>query len=467
MTTNFKTLFLVMIVLLVITSCTKKSVDNDVPTNNEINKSLCFTAEEAGVTIEMTVEGELPSLNIEYSTNGSLWFAFYPDNTVITLDNVGDKVYFRGNNPNGFSRGEYQYIKFVINDRKVAANGNIMSLIDPSLESKTIPSDWCFYRLFRECKGLTKIPKLPATKLKSHCYSFMFYECENIETATELPADTLEEYCYNRMFASCYNLKYVPQLQARHLATGCYCSMFSYSSITTPPNLPATQMAPYCYSSMFAFCGHLKYAPELPAMVLADECYSEMFYLSGLDYAPEILPATTLASGCYFNMFTSTDITESPILPATIMYNSCYSGMFAGSKLKTAPELPAINLANGCYSGMFSCCDSLKEAPKLPATELRPSCYSHMFSSCTSLTVAPELKATQLKDYCYDNMFEGCQNLNVVKVYLDSWNFGSSSYATWNWLRLVSQTGTFICPNSLPQKFDEHHIPVGWNVETF
>ena len=60
---------------------------------------LCFTAEEAGSTVAMKVNGSpTKGQAFETSTDGTNWSVFTPGTTTITLANAGDKVYFRGDN---------------------------------------------------------------------------------------------------------------------------------------------------------------------------------------------------------------------------------------------------------------------------------------------------------------------------------------------------------------------------------
>ena len=49
---------------------------------------------------------------------------------------------------------------------KVRYYGNIMSLIDYKNLPDVIPNDYCFCRLFSDCRTLVSTPELPATKLK-------------------------------------------------------------------------------------------------------------------------------------------------------------------------------------------------------------------------------------------------------------------------------------------------------------
>jgi hypothetical protein len=147
----------------------------------------------------------------------------------------------------------------------------------------------------------------------------------------------------------------------------------------------------------------------------------------------------------------------------------CYFGLFEYcSGLTSAPGLPATNLADGCYRHMFGGCTSLTKAPKLPATNLAPHCYHNMFGGCTSLTNAPELPATNLAKCCYYGMFSDCTSLNYVNVGFTDWYYDkySSTFATDGWLRDVSPTGTFVCPEELDTtQRGNSYIPTGWTID--
>jgi len=87
------------------------------------------------------------------------------------LTNAGDKVYFKGDNPNGVTESSSSCYKFSLSG-SVAASGNIMSLIDNGEGTcTTIPNDYCFCQLFYNNKtSLTSAPELPATTLTRGCY---------------------------------------------------------------------------------------------------------------------------------------------------------------------------------------------------------------------------------------------------------------------------------------------------------
>ena len=264
---------------------------------------LCFTAEEVDSTISMSVNGTpTKGQAFEISIDGETWSAFIPGVTDITLSNVGDKVYFRGDNTT-VNESTSTYYAFVMTG-KISASGNVMSLLDKTCQSKVILNDSCYYNMFHGCTSLTTAPELPATAVSSRCYNRMFSSCTSLTTAPELPATSLASSCYDSMFSGCTSLTTAPELPATALTVSCYDSMFrDCTSLTTAPALPATSLASSCYKRMFHGCASLTTASALPATRLASSCYEEMFRgCTSLTTAPA-LPATSLASSCYKSMF--------------------------------------------------------------------------------------------------------------------------------------------------------------------
>ena len=400
---------------------------------------LCFTAEKEGSEIWFgvvdedgdEVEDKYPDL--QYSIDeGKTWTPLAPKE-IVTLKNVGDKVYFKGNNPDGFSQSGRR-TSFHMSGL-IAASGNVMSLIDGVGETTVIPNNECFTRLFEGCAALTKAPELPATKLTNGCYSGMFLGCENLLEAPELPAMELTESCYLEMFGFC-------------------------NSLTKAPTLPATKLTYLCYGGMFRGCVRLTQVPDLPATELAEWCYSNMFESCKSLVTPPEMPATKLANMCYDEMFMNcTSLKKTPNLPATELAPDCYRDMFVDcTSLTEVSELPATELAFGCYWRMFMGCTSLKDAPALPATELKEHCYQQMFSGCSSLVKAPELPAEELAEECYASMFLGCSSLNYIKVGVMT--LDNDFDATAEWVAGVDGPGVFIFPcGSTYDKHGESEVP--------
>ena len=392
---------------------------------------LCFTAKEGNSEFWYeSGNGNKPDL--WYSINEGQDWSPLDSGQVVLLRNVGDRAFLKGYNPDGFTKEETTFLEsthFGMSGR-IAASGSVMSLIDGTGESLTIPCDYCFSYLFFRCTSLIKAPNLPATTLTNRCYEGMFQDCVELKDTPKLPATSLKEGCYSSMFLSCENLTYVEGLPATTLAPSCYNLMFGgCSSLVDAPELPALKLKKSCYATMFAFCESMTHAPQLPAIELADYCYGGMFSFSGLTEAPA-LPVTELKEGCYFSMF-----------------RKC-------ADLTRAPELPAVELAESCYFSMFSGCGNLVEAPELPAMTLATQCYESMFADCASLVKAPELPASTLAENCYSEMFSGCSNLNYIKVGVLS--LDNDSNATTDWVKGVDSLGIFIFPCG--SKYDKHGV---------
>ena len=257
-----------------------ENIINWIKNAERLKKPLCFTAEEAGSTIKMSKYRSAPTVYLETSPTGEegSWSDFIVGSTTITLENVGDKVYFRAKQDNNVFAINANYNKFVMTG-KIAASGNINTLLkaDGSVLDLT-GRNYCYFYMFRDCSSLTQAPELPATTLANYCYNRMFYGCSSLTQAPELPATTLAIGCYSAMFYGCSSLTQAPKLPATTLADDCYYSMFeSCTSLTQAPELPATTLANGCYASMFNCCSSLTQAPELPATTLADRCYEQMF----------------------------------------------------------------------------------------------------------------------------------------------------------------------------------------------
>ena len=186
---------------------------------------MCFRAEQANSTVRLDKAGKTPTISLECSTDKKHWTEYtWSGNTgaTITLENIGDSVWWRGNN-NNFSINSSVYHVFVMSG-KIKASGNIMSLLDKTCESKELKTK--LTQIFKNCTSLTTAPKLPATTLKTECYQWMFFECSSLTKAPELPATTLQANCYDGMFYGCTSLTEAPVLKATQLVSNCYKEMF-------------------------------------------------------------------------------------------------------------------------------------------------------------------------------------------------------------------------------------------------
>lgn len=350
-----------------------RSVIKKVNDNLEIIETdfagLTFEAKTPYATVSFWSEFE-PEPSLEYSINGTAWDSYGGED--IFLENVGDKVFFRGNNES-FCKGtivgqdfetgapiyEYAGSHFLCsNGGDCYVYGNIMSILDKeNFATATTVSERAFYALFEGNENISNHPEKPLV----------------------LPATTLNISCYEKMFKGC-------------------------TGLTSAPELPATTLADQCYAYMFDGCTGLTAAPELPATTLNGECYYSMF------------------SGC-------TGLTVAPALPAETLAIRCYAYMFKGcTSLTAAPVLPATTLANDCYWFMFENCTGLTAAPELPATTLVGSCYQGMFKNCSNLNYIKCLATNISASYCTQNWVQGVSSTGtfVKDPSMTRWTTGNN-----------------------------------------
>lgn len=313
------------------------------------SKYLTFTS-TGSTTISLTNEGGNAPV-LYYSTDAQNWTQW--DYSGLTFTEAAP-LYLCGDNPEGFGTAYDKYSTFVAEGSSFAVSGDIMSLISMNSDVLTIPSNYCFASLFKNCTGLTAAPSLSATSFvgTSNCYDSMFSGCVGLVSAPELPATELGENCYEEMFRGCTGLTTAPALPATELTSGCYWGMFwDCTALASAPELSAVTMASACYAWMFSDCTSLEEMPDLPATTLASQCYRGMFYgCTGLVSAIPSLPASTLSEWCYAEMFAyCSNLSTAPYLDAPVLAENCYKEMFKGcTSLEYLRCLATNNSATGC-----------------------------------------------------------------------------------------------------------------------
>jgi len=218
--------------------------------------SLCFTANTANSTVQLTNPNGAAEQSLETSTNWISWSSYTIWDT-ITLTNIWDKIYWRNTSTTntGFCQNGKPY-QFVMTG-SISASGDVTSLINKNWTDTL--SYYCFYHLFYECTSLTTAPSLPVTTVWIGCCADMFQWCTALTTCPELKATTLAQECYTSMFYWCTSLTTCPSLPATTLDYYCYNSMFKWcTSLTALPKLPATTLPSYCYQGMFFWCSNIK-----------------------------------------------------------------------------------------------------------------------------------------------------------------------------------------------------------------
>jgi hypothetical protein len=157
-----------------------------------LKEPLCFITEEPNTKMSFNKDDFTDYDNqVVFSYDKQNW-SNYEFGTEITLENIGDKVYFRAaDNVDNWSFEGYQ---FDIKNGKIAASGNLNTLLkaDGSVLNLT-GRDYCYYYMFSHCTSLTQAPELPATELASNCYHYMFVYCDSLTQASfpNLEKDTV------------------------------------------------------------------------------------------------------------------------------------------------------------------------------------------------------------------------------------------------------------------------------------
>ena len=232
---------------------------------NSKTMPLCFTAQQANSTVILNGDWSSSSgsstpyssdpyggggsstyrVNLEYKLEGTTtqdWTRY--TGQTITLANVNDKMYIRamtGGNTTISSNDYYYQFKM---SGKIAASGNIQTLLDQTGNRMDVPSE-CYRSMFYGCTSLTKAPKLPATTLANSCYYIMFYKCTSLTQAPELPATALANSCYRQMFQGCTSLTSAPELPATTLAFNCYNKMFQNCTLFSNVKMKASMNGVY------------------------------------------------------------------------------------------------------------------------------------------------------------------------------------------------------------------------------
>lgn len=212
-------------------------------------------------------------MEVSYEANNGQWYEFSKERP----------MYIYGLNPGGVTKREDIYVQFQFDGTsKFNISGNIMGLIDGFNEVTTIPSLYCFYRLFLGV-GLiydASALRLPAKVIKGAAYYEMFKNCNNMVAGPDIDGTDNSGYGGTTgMFCGCKSLVECPKFSFETVGSSACREMFMdcYELINPPKILPATTLADSCYQSMFYSCHKLRFAPELPAKTLVNGCYMFMF----------------------------------------------------------------------------------------------------------------------------------------------------------------------------------------------
>lgn len=298
-------------------------------------------------------------MDVTYKTHDGQWYEFSKERP----------IYIYGDNPRGFTKSDTMYIHFKFNGpSKFNISGNIMGLIDGFNEVTTIPSLYCFYKLFF---GISLIYdasalRLPAKVINGAAYYEMFSNCNNMVAGPDIDGTDNSKLGGTRaMFKGCKSLVECPKFSFEKVGDSACQEMFmDCNELINPPKiLPATTLANSCYRSMFYSCHKLRFAPELPAKTLVNGCYKFMFadckelrYVKAL-FTTNITNNTSYTTNWMYGVNTNTgvfvkavDATWSLSGESGIPTNWDYAYNYSNNEME---------IVNTMYDTSFNSCDSL------------------------------------------------------------------------------------------------------------
>lgn len=255
---------------------------------------MYFEAVEANSTVALTSMLETAP-NLEYSTDGVTWQEWQHTTAegvhtfdTITLGAVGDRVYLRGDNPNGFGAkpegAEKPLYSHFDMTGKIAAGGNIMSLLGKNAEMTEIPA-YGFLGLFGDTNeenpntSLTSAAAMPSVTAIGDfgCYE-MYYSCTSLTAAAAMPALTIIEVSgCEEMYAGCTLLTAaaaMPLLTSIN-DVGCSDMYANDTALTAAADMPLlTTVGEIGCARTYIGCTSLTAAADMPSLtaISGDGC---------------------------------------------------------------------------------------------------------------------------------------------------------------------------------------------------
>lgn len=425
---------------------------------------VTFEAQAANSTIGLAKKQVKHTL--EYSYDTITWNSM-AKSTIITLVNIGDKVYIRGKTGRtAFSSSTYTQFTMT---GLISARGNCNAIWSYTNLNAAKAQTYRGYRMFCDCVSLTTAPELPSPILTSYCYYQMFYNCTSLVTAPVLPAITASSYSYYQMFYNCTNLNYIKCLTMYFGTNSTNGWLSNVDSIGTfvkhadavnwksgTSGIPDTWVIEECELKHHFMTFVAK--EDNSTIGLVSNRTRFLKYSFDKIHFDNFTDTITLNKGqeVYMYGYTSSN-TNDYYTQFTITGNVEAKGNCGAIWNTYNPNL----LDTYCGYCLFKNCVGLTVAPELPVG-MATNCYSAMFLGCTNLTSAPVLTAATIYNHSYQRMFENCTSLNYVKCLATDISY---EYCVHEWLSDVAQEGVFVKhPDMNDWPTGTSGIPEGWTI---
>jgi hypothetical protein len=320
---------------------------------------MYFEAVDPNSTVLMTSTLTTAPI-LEYSTDCETWQEWQHTTAegthtfdTLTLTAIGDRVYLRGDNPDGLGAlpegAETPLFSHFEMTGKIAAGGNIMSLLDKDTEITEIPI-FGFFILFGGISeenpntSLTAAAAMPnVTTIGDGGCEGMYQGCTSLTAAANMSQLTTIGYrgC-DCMYSGCTSLTAAAAMP--NVTTigyrGCDCMYQGCTSLTAAANMPQlTTIGDYGCEKMYEGCTSLTAAANMPQLTTIGDGGCEGMYegCTSLTAAANMPQLTTIGDygcegmyeGCTFNMSDdgttlNFDFPTPPITAGETTYSTAY-----------------------------------------------------------------------------------------------------------------------------------------------
>ncbi len=393
--------------------------------------------------------------NLQLKLNNGEWFTygFSVGGTTTILIKTGDKLYLRGDNPNGFSTSVTN--SFAIDCTfNYNLSGYLTSLISTTdFNTVTDIPQYSFFHLFKYQDTLLNAKDLITDNIinvgNSSFYD-SFNDCYKLKTApTFNNVVSVGKNGFRACFSYCNNLTLAPTFES--LTTvgqqGFTLTFLDCTSLVNAPTFESlTTVEQQGFEGAFSNCRALLNTPTFESLTtVGQEVFLECFQ-----------DCISLVTAPQFNNIEVAQFNE---------FSRCFEGC---TSLVNAPQFNNIKTAErASFYYCFSGCTSLVNTPTFNnLTEAKNACFGYCFEGCTSLVNAPTFKNLTNVTY-YDQLytfmycFQGCNKLQVIYT---------PNIATWdentfeNWVDGVASTGVLFKSETLEIPTGVNGIPDGWTT---
>lgn len=240
-------------------------------------------------------------------------------------------------------------------------------------------------------------------------------------------------------------------------------NLFKCQFTTTTPSSPRIESGGNLLSLL---------SPSLREVAPSPCCFYELFDNQKLTLTTgPYYTGSILSPYIFYGLFQYSALT-SPAFNLTWdnVPDGAYSNLYNKSSLQTCPHIKGSVVGKKAFQSAFSL-TPLSEAKVEGFYEVSYQSFNACFSGSRlkSLEMSPSVLGPQ----SYDNLVSDCSDLVRLKVHFTDWN--SDYKSTHYWMTGCSSTGTFICPEALPeersgdpsQDYEISYIPADWTIERF